>query len=141
LNGINAVTTRSILESMPGAGSSGYPNVGDKAGGANYTVQLVNPGGYVYTRLTTASPTACTAIETNANGRFVNVTGAAAANAVTLSIFDEGASPTCAAADLIWSGTIPISTSPMLPFNIPTTAGLAYSLSGALTSTIIITRN
>lgn len=105
---------------------------------ADVTYQAV----YGRITLTSTSPTACTSLWTlPAHG--LQVVNASAIQTNTLNVYDEGASPTCAAADLVYSqilpanaavtlGTVGISGSSPVFF----TKGLAYSLSGAATGTI-----
>lgn len=114
----------------------------DVGGGPN-GVLIVSPGGLNSSRLTSTSPTACTSLATTAGGRLNQVWEAASTEAVTLTLYDEGATPTCAAADVIATiASLAVATADtgILKFNYPLTNGLAYKLSAALTGTVIITR-
>ena len=98
-----------------------------------------------YTRITSASATACSSIEINGagSGRLVSITNTGAAQSVYLTIYDEGSSPTCAAGDLLYGdgSTITLGAGQVVTLNIPVTAGIAYKLSAASTGAILIARN
>lgn len=109
---------------------------------ANQTyTALVNPTGGLDVQVggmaipTKLTATACTAI--NGTG-IVHKMWAAGTETATVSIYDEGASPTCAAADLIWTGTL-TATPIVLDYN--DTNGIAYKMSGAPAVNDYMTRN
>lgn len=142
LGAINSSGQTSVLRLDYGAG-------GSWAASAN--ALLVANGGAFKTILTSSSGTSCTSLEATASnsavGRVVSLINTGAAMTVFLQLYDEGSSPTCAAADLIWGdgsavvlGAAGTATGTAV-LNIPLTAGLAYKLSGALTSNLVITRN
>jgi hypothetical protein len=104
---------------------------------------IVQIGGSTYTSITSASPTTCTGIETNSNGMIAEIINTGAAQTVFLTVYDEGVSPTCAAADIIYGDgtTLTLGAGQIVTFGVPLKAGLAYKLSGAVGANVLITRN
>lgn len=96
-----------------------------------------------YFSITSASPTACTSIATNV-GNLIGIWNAAStAQTVTISIYDEGgATPSCSASDLVFSGVLGASQIITFPIQEPARNwlrhGLAYSLSAAATNNIVV---
>jgi hypothetical protein len=102
--------------------------------GSGYPLPVLeSPYLYLKTVLTSASPTACTSVEVSAVGEIISLVNSSSSGLlVTLNVYDEGASPTCANADLLYS--IQMAASQITTLNMPMTAGIAYSLSSALTA-------
>ena len=131
------------LGSPTSAGTSASGNIQGiqgVTGGVPVTVTstAANP---LKTVLTSASATACTNIEVSTTGTLVELVNSSSSGlTVTLNLYDEGAGPTCANADLIYS--VQLGASQITLLNVPLGAGLSYSLSGALTAggNITITR-
>ena len=130
---------------VTGTGSAGTPAPGV------VTVQgipfgyglIVQIGGSTYTSITSASPTTCTSVEVNTTGMLAEIINTGAAQVVFLTIYDEGTSPTCAAADVIYGDgtTLTLGAGQVVTFGIPVKHGLAYKLSGAVGANVLITRN
>lgn len=111
-----------------------------------YTFPGINifSGGTASSLLTSSSPTACTSLQINASGtlgylRVIDWAGAATGTR-TITFFDEGAAPTCAAGDAVYAVVNPVVNTPIKP-DIILYNGLAYTLSGALTANLYIGRN
>lgn len=131
--------------SVNGTGTAGTPNAGvvtiqGITGGTaiNVTSTGSNP---LKTVLTSASATACTNIEVSTTGSVVELVNSSSSGlSVTLNLYDEGASPTCANADLMFS--VQMAASQVILLNVPVAAGISYSLSSALTAggNITVTR-
>lgn len=99
-------------------------------------------GGTAKSFITSTSAQTCTSLEVNATGygRLVALFDASGSGqTATITLYDEGASPTCAAADAIYAAQV--LTAQVITLGIPLTAGLAYKLSGAAVSNLVITRN
>lgn len=97
-------------------------------------------GGSLHSTLTSSSTQTCTSIEVNPQGylhKLIDASGAG--QSATLTVYDEGASPTCAAADAIY--TVVLLTGQAITLDIPLAHGLAYKLSAAAVSNIVITRD
>lgn len=94
----------------------------------------VTEGGHQNTKVTATS---CTSGSTSAS-EVAKVWSAAGSETATVSLYNEGSSPTCAAADLIWSG-IP-STTPT-PLGIYFSSGWAYKLSGTAVNNDYVSTN
>lgn len=107
-------------------------------GSNSLSVQIVP---FNYYKLTSVSPTACTSVFTGtSNGLAFTNTGPNMV--VFFQFYDEGAAPTCAAADVIYGDntTTNLSQGQIVKLPIPTKLGLAYKLSGALSSNFEITQ-
>lgn len=95
-----------------------------------------------YFSITSSSATSCTSITASARSLLSIWNAAAAAQTVTVSIYDEGASPSCASADLIYSGVLGgaqvITFPPFEQTDNWVKHGLAYTLSAAATNNIIV---
>jgi hypothetical protein len=103
----------------------------------------IDPGAFSKTILTSASATACTSLETATAGvsALISITNQSATGQTqTISFYDEGASPSCANADGLY--TIQLGASQSVLLNFPLSSGLAYKLTGALTAgaNIIVVR-
>ncbi len=117
--------------------------------GSRADAQVTPPGppvlGRFRTVLTPSSPTGCTNIETGP-GFIVALINTGPALTVNPQFYDEGLSPTCNPADLIYGdGTqlTQIQAGQIILLSLPTTVGIAYKISGgALPSTnnLVITR-
>jgi hypothetical protein len=93
--------------------------------------------------LTSASATACTSIAASAKELLAVVNTSTSAQTATLSFYDEGASPTCASADNIYS--VVLSASQVVNFTVLSNEiggylahGLAYSLSVAAANNVVV---
>lgn len=111
-------------------------------GNTRNTTSWLTSNGRASNTLTSSSPTACTSLQTTA-GALVLIHNTGPATTVFFTLYDEGTSPTCAAADLIEGDgtTVTYGTGQILTFPIPLVNGLAYKLSGTLTSNLVIVRN
>ena len=103
---------------------------------------LTSTGGVVLNQLNSSSATACTNLVVGPV-RLEEVWEAISTESVTLTLYNEGASPTCAAADAVatlanLTGVSP--TSQPIKFAALHPAGLSYKLSGTLTGGIDFTR-
>lgn len=91
--------------------------------------------------LNASSPvTTCTSLTTSAKA-IVGIWNAGAAQTAVLSLYDEAGVPTCAAADLVYSTTVPLTAGQVIVFPLASQwlkNGLAYNLSVAATGTITI---
>lgn len=89
--------------------------------------------------LTSASATACTSVTTSGAPSIV-LDNTGAQMTVFLQLYDEGATPTCAASDLIYGDGTSIVLGPgqVVVLYQGVKNGLAYKLSGALTSNLVI---
>ena len=94
------------------------------------------------TVLTSSSPTACTSLSATA-GTLVSIINTGAATTVFFALYDEAASPTCAAADLIYGDgtTLTLLAGQVITLGIPLANGLSYQISGALSGNLIVVRN
>jgi hypothetical protein len=143
--GTHAVTQGTSPWIISGSGTAGAPASGI------VTVQgilqgqglIVQIGGSTKTILTSSSPTACTSIEASTNGMLAEIINTGAAQLVAIQMYDEGVSPTCSNADLIYGNgsTLVLGAGQIITFGIPITSGIAYKLSGALGANVVITRN
>jgi hypothetical protein len=132
-----------VLGAATAAGTSASGNIlgiQGVTGGVpvNVTTTGSNP---LKTVLTSASATACTNIEISTTGSVVALVNSSSSGlSVTLNLYDEGASPTCANADLMFS--VQMAASQVILLNVPVAAGISYSLSSALTAggNITVTR-
>jgi hypothetical protein len=100
------------------------------------------PGATAKTILSSSSATACTSLEVNAtgSGRVLKVMDSSnAGQTVVLTLYDEGTSPTCVTADKIYA--VQLLQGQVVTIDVPLAAGLAYTLSAAAASNIVITRN
>lgn len=126
--------------SLQGSASGG--SAVTAAQGAPGTTAWIVSNGRAKSVLTSASATGCTSLQTTA-GYLVSIVNSGPATSVFLTLYDEAATPSCVAADLIYGdGTsITIGAGQVITFPVPLTNGLAYKLSGALTSNLVIVRN
>jgi hypothetical protein len=102
----------------------------------------VSNGGSTITLLNSSSPTTCTSISLGPV-RLERVWEAISTEAVTLTLYNEGASPTCSAADVVatlTNLTVTSNTAQPILFDAYLANGLAYKLSGSLTGGVNITR-
>lgn len=129
-----------------GTGTAGVPATGV------LTVQgipfgyglIVQIGGSTYTSLNSASPVTCTSIEVSSTGMLAEIINTGAAQVAFLQVYDEGVSPTCAAADVIYGdgATLVLGPGQITTFGIPLFRGLAYKITGGvLGANVLITRN
>ena len=103
---------------------------------------VASTGGGAKTVLTSSSPTACTSLSATA-GTLVSIINTGAATTVFFALYDEAASPTCAAADLIYGDgtTLTLLAGQVITLGIPLANGLSYQISGALSGNLIVVRN
>jgi hypothetical protein len=126
-----------VAVSVNGIGTAGTPNAGVQTvqGITGMTPISVTstPVTNLKTVLTSSSATACTNIEVNTSGTLVEIANSSV-NGLTVTVFlyDEGAGPSCANADLMYSAQL--AAGQVVLLNIPVGAGISYSLSGALTA-------
>ena len=103
-------------------------------------VLLTTPGGALASILTSASATACTALETFP-GTLVSLTNTGPAMTVYPQFYNDNAS--CSAANLVWGdgSTVTLAAGQTISLNFPMSTAISYKLSGALTSNFVVTRN
>jgi hypothetical protein len=89
--------------------------------------------------LTSSSATSCSSVALNASSIVGVINAATAAQTVTLSLYDEGLTPTCATGDLVYS--VVLSASQVVTFPAFVWRGLAYKLSAAATNNIVVYYN
>lgn len=89
--------------------------------------------------LTSASATACTSLSTSSSPAIV-LDNVGPATSIFPEIYDEGASPTCSAADLIFGdgSTITLGPAQIITLYQGVRKGVAVKLSGALTTNLVI---
>jgi len=143
--GAGALGFQGITGGVPvgvnGTGTAGTPNAGvvtvqGISGGTSIGV-TTTPLTASRSLLTSASATSCTSLEVaTTNSAVIGLTNAAnVGQTAVLDLYDEGASPTCTAADHIYS--IQLGASQIITFangGLGLTNGLAYTLSVTLTS-------
>jgi len=93
--------------------------------------------------LTSSSATACTAFANPAKELLAVLNASTSAQTVTLSVYDESGTPTCASADLVYSVVLGASQVVLFPALPDTKSGWlvhggAYKLSAAATNNIVI---
>ena len=123
-------------------GTSGYSYLLD-SGGTN-KLSISPPGGALVrqgktaTILTSASATACTNIQ-NTAGTLVEIVNVGSATAVFPAFFND-AGATCATGTRVYgNGTsLTLQAGQAVALNIPLSAGLAYTLSGALSDNLVV---
>ena len=114
-------------------------NVGTAARiNADGTLRVANNGS-TKTVLTPTSPTAITSISTTTRRLCGLYNASGSAQPATLTLYDEGASPTGAVADQIYS--VALGASAAVTLGIPLNNGLAYTLSAAPAANILIIYN
>ena len=138
LGTFNGTTYDRLRSSAPGTSitTSGVLGIQGVTGGVAVPV-TTTPTTATRTLLTSASATSCTSLEVaGTNSAVIGLTNAAnVGQTYVLDLYDEGTSPTCAAADHIYS--IQLAASQIITFangGLGLTNGLAYTLSGVLTS-------
>lgn len=137
LGTFNGTTYDRVRSSAPGTSitTAGVLGVQGVTGGVALNVSST-PSANLSSFLTSASATGCTSLEVNTTGQFLGMISAAnVGQTAVLTLFNEGTSPTCAAADQIYSIQLGASQIITMPSGgIPLSAGLAYTLSVSLTS-------
>jgi hypothetical protein len=99
---------------------------------------LLGTGATTTTVLTSASATSCTSITASAGSLYSINTASNLDTTVVLTIYNEGSSPTCAAADKLYTNTFGPSQVQAWPAGLPFSSGLAYTLSTTLTDNMAI---
>ena len=106
---------------------------------------IVQIGGSLYDILTSASPQTCTSVEVNStSGMLAEIINSGSPQTVFLQVYDEGAAPTCSAADNFYGDgtTLTLAAGQIVTFGFPLKHGLAYKITGgALGANVTFTYN
>jgi hypothetical protein len=89
--------------------------------------------------LTTSSPVSITSISTSPGTLVAVINASSTAQPFTISLFDEGASPTGSSSDLMFAPLL--GSNQVITLGIPFTNGLAYSIAGTPQNNIIVVWN
>ena len=100
--------------------------------------QIVNDNGQTSTILTSGSATSCTNIK-NAATTLFSIQNTGALMTVFIQFYNDAAT-TCAAGTLVWGDgtTLVLGPGQVITMRLPLSAGLAYKISGALTSNLVV---